>query len=163
MLVAGLLGDQSQSADDDGAAHAVMDTNYVGPARVLLAAARLMRDRGSGCIVGISSVAGDRGRGSNYVYGSAKAGLTTFLSGLRNDLGRQGIHVMTVKPGFVNTAMTEHMTLPKALTAEADEVARAIVGAQRLRRDVIYVRPIWRLIMLTIRHIPEPIFKRLKL
>lgn len=162
VMVAGLLGDQPTSSKDDAAARLVMETNYTGPARVLLAAARAMAGR-EGCIVGISSVAGDRGRGSNFVYGSAKAGLTAFLSGLRNALAAQNIHVMTVKPGFVNTAMTEGMKLPPMLTAEADEVARAIVEAQKRGRDVIYVRPIWRLIMTIIVAIPERVFKTLKL
>jgi short-subunit dehydrogenase len=163
VLVAGLLGDQAQSAAQDAEARVVMDTNYTGPARFLLAAARIMRARGSGCLIGISSVAGDRGRGSNFVYGSAKAGLTAFLSGLRNELAGKGVHVMTVKPGFVATAMTANMALPAPLTAQPDEVARAVVAAQRRGRDTIYVRPVWWLIMTIIRAIPERIFKRLNL
>jgi len=163
VLVAGLLGEQAASAADDAAATQVMDTNYTGPARVLLAAARIMRARGSGCLVGVSSVAGDRGRASNFVYGSAKAGLTAFLSGLRNELAGLGVQVITVKPGFVATAMTAHIDLPPALTAQPDEVARAVVAAQRGGRDVIYVKPVWRPIMAIIRAIPEGVFKRLKL
>lgn len=163
VLVAGLLGDQARSAADDAAAREVMDTNYTGPARVLLAAARILRARGAGCLVGISSVAGERGRASNFVYGSAKAGLTALLSGLRNELAGQGVQVITVKPGFVATAMTAGMDLPAALTAQPDEVARAVVAAQLRGRDVIYVRPVWRLIMAVIRAIPEGVFKRLKL
>jgi decaprenylphospho-beta-D-erythro-pentofuranosid-2-ulose 2-reductase len=163
VLVAGLLGDQTQSAAQDATAREVMDTNYTGPARFLLAAARIMRERQSGCLIGISSVAGDRGRGSNFIYGSAKAGLTAFLSGLRNELAAKGVHVMTVKPGFVATAMTANMDLPGALTAQPDEVARAVVAAQRGGRDVIYVRPVWWLIMTIIRAIPERVFKRLSL
>jgi hypothetical protein len=113
-------------------------------------------------IVGISSVAGDRGRGSNYVYGAAKAGFTAFLSGLRNRLSPLGVRVVTVKPGFVRTRMTEGMKLPPVLTAEADEVGRAIFKAER-GGDVLYVRPVWRGVMAIIRAIPEPVFKRLKL
>jgi short-subunit dehydrogenase len=108
-------------------------------------------------------VAGERGRASNFVYGSAKAGLTAFLSGLRNELAGKGVQVITVKPGFVATAMTADMDLPAALTAQPDEVARAVVAAQLRGRDVIYVRPLWRLIMTVIRAIPEGVFKRLKL
>ncbi len=164
VMVAGLLGDQAESARSDVAAERVINTNFVGPARFLLAAARVMAARADGgCIIGISSVAGDRGRGSNFVYGSAKAGLTAFLSGLRNSLARSGIHVMTVKPGFVATAMTRGMKLPPAITASADAVAEAVVGAQRKRRDVIYTKPVWRLIMAVIRLVPERIFKRLSL
>lgn len=163
VLVAGVLGDQAESAAGPAIAARVMETNYVAPARLLLAAASRMRARGSGTMVGISSVAGDRGRGSNFIYGSSKAGLTAFLSGLRNSLAASGVHVLTVKPGFVRTRMTEAMTLPAKLTAEPDEVARAVLAADKRRRDVIYVRPVWRVIMGVIGAIPESRFKKLKL
>ena len=163
VMVAGLLGDQARSAGQDAAAATVMDTNYAGPARYLLAAARVMAGVQGACIIGISSVAGDRGRGSNFVYGSAKAGLTAFLSGLRNAHAKSGLHVMTVKLGFVATQMTAGMKLPPPLTAQPDEVAKAIVVAQEKGRDVIYVRGRWRLIMAIIRAIPEGVFKRLSL
>jgi NAD(P)-dependent dehydrogenase (short-subunit alcohol dehydrogenase family) len=114
--------------------------------------------------VGVSSVAGDRGRGSNYIYGAAKAGFTAFLSGLRNRLAPAGIRVVTVKPGFVRTRMTAGMKLPPLLTAEPQEVGNAIFAAAEKRgRDVIYVRPIWRVVMTVIGLIPERIFKRLRL
>jgi decaprenylphospho-beta-D-erythro-pentofuranosid-2-ulose 2-reductase len=161
VLVAGLLGDQDQALEDDAAAALIMETNYAGPARYLLAAARVM-EPGS-AIVGIGSVAGERGRGSNFVYGSAKAGLSAFLSGLRNRLAKRQIHVLTVKPGFVDTRMTAGMNLPKALTATPEQVARAIVRAQRRGRNEIYAKPIWRPIMQIIRLIPEPIFKKMSL
>jgi short-subunit dehydrogenase len=163
VMVAGLLGDQARSATDDAAATMVMETNYTGPARYLLAAARAMAGVADGCIIGISSVAGERGRGSNFVYGSAKAGLTAFLSGLRNAHAKTGLHVITVKPGFVATQMTAEMTLPPLLTAQPDEVAAAILLAHEKRRDVIYVRGRWAPIMAVIRAIPERIFKRLSL
>jgi len=164
VMVAGLLGEQDASMARDELAAVVMATNYTGPARYLLAAARAMRAAGQrGCLIGISSVAGDRGRGSNFIYGSAKAGFTALLSGLRNSLLADGIAVMTVKPGFVRTAMTAGMALPPALTASADEVAGTIVAAQRKGRDVVYAKPVWRPIMGIIRAIPEPVFKRLSL
>jgi len=163
VMVVGLLGDQAQSEADLDAANAVMAANYTGPACYLLAAARRMGTRGSGCIVGISSVAGDRGRQSNFVYGSAKAGFTAFLAGLRNRLFKKGVTVVTVKPGFVATAMTAGMKLPPALTAQPSEVGDAIFTAVTKGRDVIYVRPIWRLIMTVIRSVPEPVFKRLSM
>ena len=163
VMVAGLLGDQQGSAASDDAAARVMATNYAGPARYLLAAARRMATVDGGCIVGISSVAGDRGRGSNYVYGSAKAGFTAFLSGLRNAHARGSLHVMTVKPGFVATRMTAGMVLPPPLTAQPAQVADAILMAQDKRRDVIYVLARWRLVMMVIRLIPERLFKRLTL
>lgn len=162
VMVAGLLGDQDEAVADDALAARIMETNYNGPARYLLAAARLMEKKGS-AIIGISSVAGDRGRGSNLVYGSAKAGFTAFLSGLRNRLVQRDIQVLTVKPGFVDTRMTEGMKLPGALTAKPEAVARAIVRAQEKGRGVIYAKAVWRPIMQIIRLIPEPVFKRLKL
>ncbi len=161
VLVAGALGIQAVSEAEDAAADAIMRTNYTGPARYLLAAARVMEPHG-GCIVGISSVAGDRGRRSNFVYGSAKAGLTSFLSGLRNRLHGK-VHVVTIKPGFVATRMTAGMKLPPLVTAQPKEVAEAVFKAEVKGRDVVYVRPVWRPIMLIIRNIPERLFKRLSL
>ncbi len=163
VMVAGLLGDQARSAADDAEAARVMTTNYEGPARYLLAAARVMKGVPDACIIGISSVAGDRGRGSNFVYGSAKAGLTAFLSGLRNAHARHGLHVMTVKPGFVATQMTAGMKLPPPLTAQPAEVADTILAAQEKRRDVIYVKARWRPVMTVISAIPERLFKKLSL
>jgi decaprenylphospho-beta-D-erythro-pentofuranosid-2-ulose 2-reductase len=163
VMVAGLLGDQAANAADAALAEQVMATNFNGPARLLLAAARRMAARGSGAIIGISSVAGDRGRASNFIYGSAKAGFSAFLSGLRNAMAKQGVHVLTVKPGFVATRMTADMDLPPRLTAQPAEVAKAVVRAQERGRDVIYVKPIWGVVMLVIRTIPERIFKRMSI
>ena len=138
--------------------------NFEGPGLLLGFFAGQMAKRGTGTIVGISSVAGDRGRATNYVYGSAKAGFTAFLSGLRNRLASRGVHVLTVKPGFVRTKMTEGMKLPPPLTAEPEEVARRVYRAAEVKKtDLIYVRPAWRLIMAIIRNIPEARFKRMKL
>ena len=159
VMVVGELGSQPEAEADDAHAERVMRANYAGPARFLLAAARVME---RGCIVGISSVAGERGRRSNFVYGSAKAGFTAFLSGLRNRLHGK-VHVVTVKPGFVATRMTAGMQLPPLLTARAEEVARVVIAAEAGGRDVVYVRPVWRVIMLVIRLIPERVFKRLSL
>jgi hypothetical protein len=159
----GLMGTQDENARDIAVAAQVMRSNYEGPASILAVLANRFEQRGSGTIVGISSVAGDRGRATNYVYGSAKAGFTAFLSGLRNRLAKRGVHVVTVLPGFVATQMTEGMDLPAKLTAAPQEVADAIVVAVHKKKDVIYVRPIWRLIMLIIRNIPERIFKGLKI
>jgi decaprenylphospho-beta-D-erythro-pentofuranosid-2-ulose 2-reductase len=163
IMVAGLLGDQKLSAASDPAAAAVMETNYVGPARYLLAAARRMAQLQGGCIIGISSVAGDRGRGSNFVYGSAKAGLTALLSGLRNAHAKGSLHVMTVKLGFVATKMTAGFELPTTLTAQPETVAAAILRAHARRSDVVYILARWRLVMAVIRAIPERLFKRLSL
>jgi short-subunit dehydrogenase len=163
VMVAGLLGNQQESAAQPHIADVVMRTNFVAPARLLLALASKFQLRGSGTIIGISSVAGDRGRGSNYIYGASKAGLTAFLSGLRNSLTGSGVHVVTVKPGFVRTRMTHKLQLPKHLTASPEQVARAIIRAHLKGKNVIYVRPIWRMIMIIIRLMPEPIFKKSRL
>jgi decaprenylphospho-beta-D-erythro-pentofuranosid-2-ulose 2-reductase len=157
----GLLGDQAISERDTAPARLVMDTNYVAPALLLGEIANRMERRGSGIIVGISSVAGERGRASNYVYGSAKAGFTAFLSGLRARLASRGVRVITVKPGFVATRMTAGMKLPAILTAQPKEVADSLAQSIRRHRDVVYVRRIWNVIMALIRVLPEPLAKRL--
>lgn len=163
VCVVGLLGRQKESERDGAAAQTVMRTNYLGPALLMGALAARFEQRGGGVLVGVSSVAGERGRAANYVYGSAKAGFTAFLSGLRNRLSASGVHVVTVKPGFVRTRMTDGLDLPERLTATPEEVAEAVAGAIRHRRDVIYVRRIWRWIMWIIRAMPERVFKKMKL
>lgn len=163
LCAVGLLGEQGHSERDLEAASLVMRSNYEGPSLLLGLIANRFAQRGSGTIVGISSVAGERGRASNYVYGSAKAGYTAFLSGLRNRLAGSGVHVMTVLPGFVRTRMTAQMDLPARLTAEPDAVAKSVIEAARKQRDVIYAKPVWRIVMAVIKALPEVIFKRTKL
>ena len=163
LLAVGLLGDQGQAQRNTDHAELVMRSNFEGPCLLLGLIASQFEERGSGTIIGISSVAGERGRASNYVYGAAKAGLTAFLSGLRNRLAVKGVHVLTVKPGFVRTRMTAGMKLPAALTAEPQELGDAIYDAVEKRKNVIYVRPAWRLVMTIIRSIPENLFKKLSL
>jgi NAD(P)-dependent dehydrogenase (short-subunit alcohol dehydrogenase family) len=164
VCVVGELGDQVRAQTDTEHAVSLLRTNFEGPALLLSLFAERFLARGSGALVGVSSVAGDRGRGSNYFYGSAKAGFTAFLSGLRNRLAATGIRVVTVKPGFVRTQMTAGMKLPPLLTGEPAEVARAIyAAAEKGRGDVIYVRPVWRVVMTVISLIPERLFKRLRL
>jgi NAD(P)-dependent dehydrogenase (short-subunit alcohol dehydrogenase family) len=139
----------------------VVQDSHTGPARFLQMLATLIEERGGGTVVGVSSVAGDRGRIGNYVYGSAKAGFATYLSGLRNRLTRAGGHVVTVKPGFVDTAMTwglPGMFLVAAPEAVADDILRAV----RKKKNVIYTPGFWRWIMLIITHVPEPVFKKMK-
>jgi decaprenylphospho-beta-D-erythro-pentofuranosid-2-ulose 2-reductase len=161
--VVGLLGDQARSEADPVQADLVMRTNYLAPALFLGEVANRMQLRGSGTIIGISSVAGERGRAANYVYGSAKAGFTAFLSGLRNRLYLFNVHVVTVKPGFVDTKMTEGMKLPAALTVKPDVVASSVMRAEQIFRDTIYVSRKWWLIMTVIRLLPEGRFKRMKI
>lgn len=159
----GLMGAQTENETDMDAATRVMRSNFEGPASILAVLANRFEARGSGTLVGISSVAGERGRATNYVYGSAKAGFTAFLSGLRNRLAGRGVHVVTVLPGFVATRMTDGMDLPARLTARPGEVADAITRAVDRKTDVIHVRRIWAVIMAIIRTIPERIFKKMKL
>ena len=159
----GYMGVQAENEREIKEASLVIRSNYEGPVSILSVLANCFEARGCGCLVGISSVAGERGRASNYVYGSAKAGFTAFLSGLRNRLAKKGVHVVTVLPGFVTTKMTEGMDLPKKLTAQPKEVANAIFNAVQKKQNIIYTRPVWRFIMIIIRNIPEQIFKRLKI
>lgn len=161
----GFMGDQRENEQSVEAMATVLRSNFEGPASLFTLLANRMVARGSGTLVGISSVAGMRGRAANYVYGSAKAGFSAFLSGLRNRLAhnKTGIHVVTVLPGFVDTRMTAGMDLPKKLTAQPAELGAAIVKAVAKGRNVIYVRPIWQVVMLVIRHIPEAIFKKLSI
>lgn len=163
VCVVGLLGDPAESRRDAAAAERTMHTNYVGPALLMGALAERFEQRGSGVLVGVSSAAGERGRASNYVYGSAKAGFTAFLSGLRNRLASSGVHAATVVPGFVHTRMTDGMYLPALLTATPEEAAAAVMRAIRRRRDVVYVRRIWRPILFLVRAVPERLFKRMNL
>jgi short-subunit dehydrogenase len=155
--------DQKEAEKDWNLAYQMFSVNYVGAASILEIAAADMEKQGKGTIIGISSVAGDRGRGSNYLYGSAKAGFTAYLSGLRNRLFSSGVHVLTVKPGFVYTAMTAHLPLPKPLTAQPHQVAKDIFRAAQKQKNVIYTLWMWRYVMMIIRNIPEFIFKKLKL
>ncbi len=159
----GYLGDHERALTSGDELRLILDTNFTGVAHLLGIVAGDMERREKGFIIVVSSVAGDRGRASNYVYGAAKAGLTAYLSGLRNRLHAAGVPVLTVKPGFVDTQMTEGLDLPASLTAQPDEVARSIFKAQQKQRDLVYAKPVWRLIMFAIRGIPERVFKRMSL
>jgi len=140
-----------------------INANYTGAVSILNIIAADYEEKQKGTIIGVSSVAGNRGRQSNYIYGSAKAAFTAYLSGLRNRLFHHKTHVMTVLPGFVYTKMTEHLQLPKLLTATPEEVASAVYNGFKKRRNVVYVKWFWRWIMLIITSIPEGIFKKKKL
>lgn len=155
----GYLGKQEQAQSDFEEAQKIMGTNYTGVVSLINIIANDFERRRSGFIVGISSVAGDRGRKSNYLYGSAKAAFTAYLSGLRNRLYEAQVHVLTVKPGFVATKMTEGMDLPEKLTAQPDEVASDIFQAQQKGKNVLYTKWIWRWVMMVIKMIPEWKFK----
>lgn len=163
LCVFGYLGDQATAERDWDESVRIIEINYKAAISILNVVAADFIARKSGTIIGVSSVAGDRGRQSNFIYGSAKAGFTAYLSGLRNKLFHHGGHVITVKPGFVDTRMTEHLELPASLTAQPDQVGAAIYTAYEKKRDIIYVLPAWRFIMLVITTIPEFIFKRIRL
>ncbi len=158
----GMVGDQSKGVVDFNEAHRIIQANYVGAVSALTHAANLLGKSQKGFIVGISSVAGDRGRQSNYIYGSAKAGLTTFLQGLRNRMFPMGVHVLTVKPGFVDTAMT-YGKEGVILNAAPEKIGKAIVKAVEKRKNVVYLPWFWRIIMGIVKAIPEPLFKRLRM
>ncbi|MHA1129027.1 MAG: SDR family NAD(P)-dependent oxidoreductase [Alphaproteobacteria bacterium] len=154
------MPEQSDIDENPALAADTIQDGFTGPIQFLHAFAPLMEERESGTVVGIASVAGDRGRIGNYVYGATKAGFATYLSGLRNRLTRKGGHVLTVKPGFVDTAMTWGLD-GLFLVASPEMVADTIWKAVEKRRNTIYVPFFWRYIMLIITHIPEFIFKKM--
>ncbi len=140
-----------------------INTNFTGIVSILNIIEAEYANRQQGIIACVSSVAGMRGRQSNYIYGSAKAGLIAYLSGLRNKLYHRNVHVVTILPGYIQTKMTDHLQLPKSLTAQPAEVARAIYNGIQNKKNRIFVKWIWRWIMLIITNIPESIFKKKKL
>ena len=163
ICVFGYQGDQELNQSDFNEAKKVIDTNYTGCVSILNIISNDFEKKKSGFIVGISSCAGDRGRAKNYIYGSAKGAFSLYLSGLRNRLCKSGVEVLTVKPGFVETKMTEKMDLPEKLTAKPYEVAKDIYKAQKQKRNVIYTKWFWFFIMHIIKHIPEFIFKKMNI
>ena len=162
LLAHGVLGDQQRCQMSFAEAELVLRTNLLSAVSLLTILADRFEEQGAGTIVALSSVAGDRGRQSNYVYGASKGALSLFLQGLRNRLHRCGVRVLTVKPGFVATPMTAHLERGP-LFAAPETIARGIHRALRHGGDVIYLPGFWRIIMGVIRAIPESLFKRLKL
>jgi decaprenylphospho-beta-D-erythro-pentofuranosid-2-ulose 2-reductase len=161
LIAYGVLGDQRADEGDTAAAAAQLHLNFVSPACLLDALALRMK-RGS-AIAAITSVAGDRGRQSNYLYGAAKGGLSTYLQGLRHRLAPDGIRVIDVRPGFVNTPMTAHLPKGGPLWAAPRKVAADIVRALEGKDGPVYTPWFWGHIMRVIRHVPTPIFHRTKL
>src|ERR1700730_879957 len=160
ICVFGYLGEATKARMDWKEAERIIHSNYTGAVSILDIIADHLSRQKQGTIVGISSVAGERGRQSNYHYGSAKAGFTAYLSGLRNRLFHSKVHVLTVLPGFVYTKMTEKLLLPKLLTAHPADVANAIFKGVKKKKNIIYVKWFWRWIMLIITSIPEAMFKK---
>jgi decaprenylphospho-beta-D-erythro-pentofuranosid-2-ulose 2-reductase len=161
-LAHGILGDQAEAERDFNTAAQIIYTNYMAPVSLLTWLANFCVQRHAGTLAVISSVAGDRGRKSNYLYGSSKAGLSAFLAGLRNRVDREGVTVLTIKPGPTRTAMTAAMPNSEKF-ADVDSVAESIVSAIDKRKDVLYVPFQWQPIMFIIRNLPERIFKKLNL
>jgi decaprenylphospho-beta-D-erythro-pentofuranosid-2-ulose 2-reductase len=159
----GVLPDQEECQQSAADALRSIDVNFLSVVSLLTPLANHLEEKAAGVIAVISSVAGDRGRQSNYVYGSAKGGLDVFLQGLRNRLSKAGVHVLTIKPGFVATPMTAHIAERGALWAQPEDIAPGIDKAISKRRDVAYLPGFWALIMFVIRSVPERIFKKLSL
>ena len=161
-LTHGILGDQLRAEQDFATAEQILHTNFISVVSLLTWLANYCVQRHSGVLAVISSVAGDRGRKSNYLYGASKAGLSAFLGGLRNRIDREGVTVLNIKPGPTRTAMTSSMKGSEKF-ADVNAVAKSIVTAVDKRVDTLYVPFQWAPIMFIIRHIPEPIFKKLNL
>ena len=161
-LAHGILGDQTKAEQDFNTTAQILHTNFMAPVSLLTWLANFCAQRHSGVLAVISSVAGDRGRKSNYVYGSSKAGLSAFLGGLRNRVDREGVTVLSIKPGPVKTAMTASMKGSEKF-ADVNAVAKSIVSAIDAKKDSLYVPFQWQPIMFVIRNIPERVFKKLNL
>ena len=160
LIAHGSLADQKKCENSFDAAKKEIETNFLSHVSLLTSAAKRFEKQQYGCITVITSIAGDRGRQSNYVYGAAKGALSIFTGGLRNRLHNKGIHVLTVKPGFINTPMTAHLP-QNFLYTEPRKAAQGIIKAIIRRRDIVYIPGYWRFIMLIIKITPEFIFKRL--
>jgi len=158
----GVLGDQSEAERDPSVATEIATVNYVGAVSVAVPLAARLRAQGHGTIVVLSSVAGERARRSNFVYGSSKAGLDAFFQGLGDSLVGTGVQVLIVRPGFVHTKMTAGME-PAPLATTPDAVADAIVRGIERRQEVVWVPPALRFVMSALRHAPRAVFRKLPL
>jgi len=162
LLAHGVLGSAAELDASFAKANAMLQTNLVSPVSLSMWLADYFVSRHAGVLAVISSVAGDRGRKANTIYGASKAGLTAFLAGLRQRIDREGVTVLTIKPGPVKTAMTAGMKGEEKF-ADPRKVAAQIVAAIDKRKDVLYTPSIWLVIMFVVRHIPERVFKKLDL
>jgi short-subunit dehydrogenase len=162
LVAYGTLGNQALCEQDVTVALQEFSNNCTSTISLLTLLANYFEQQKRGCIAVISSVAGDRGRQSNYVYGAAKGAITVFLQGLRNRLAKKGVAVVTLKPGMVDTPMTAHMR-KGLLFADAKTVGQGIYEAMLKRKEVVYLPGYWRYVMVIIKSIPEPIFKKLNI
>jgi decaprenylphospho-beta-D-erythro-pentofuranosid-2-ulose 2-reductase len=164
LLFFGVLGDQALAERDPAEATRIIDGNFTAAVPWCLAAAALLERQKGGALVVVSSVAADRGRQSNYVYGAAKAGLSVLVEGIAHRLARSGAHAVAVKAGFVDTPMTAHLRRGGPLWAKPATVARDIrAAAERPGRPVVYTPWFWRFIMLAVRNVPAFIFHKTRL
>jgi decaprenylphospho-beta-D-erythro-pentofuranosid-2-ulose 2-reductase len=163
LIAHGTLSVQQTCEKDFAQALLELNTNGISVISLLTHLANICEAQGHGSIAVISSVAGDRGRPSNYVYGAAKAAVDAFCSGLRSRLFKRNVHVLVIKPGFVATPMTAHLNLPKLITAKPEYVAQHIHQALLKQKNTLYTPSFWSWIMLAIRLIPTQIFKKLSL
>lgn len=164
IVIYGYLGDQRQAETEMSELDHIISVNFASAARWCAAAANVLEQQKGGVLVGISSVAGDRGRQSNYVYGAAKAGLTVLLQGLAHRLAPSGAHAIAVKLGFVDTAMTEHVKKVGPLWAKPEAVAKRLLRLiDEPKKPVVYVPWFWRPIMTMIRLVPTPIMHKTRL
>jgi decaprenylphospho-beta-D-erythro-pentofuranosid-2-ulose 2-reductase len=163
IMVSGYMSEQKLCEKEWAKTLNTIEVNYTGAVSFLNIVANDMEKTKNGFIVGVSSVAGERGRKANYIYGSSKAAFTNYLSGLRNRLHNSKVNVLTVKPGFVATKMTAGLDLPKKLTSMPEEVAKNIYFAQQKKKNVLYTKSIWFVIMLIVKLIPEWKFKSMNI
>jgi short-subunit dehydrogenase len=162
LVAYGVLGDQARAEASYPAAARILETNFNSVVSLLTWLGNYFEAQGKGVLAVISSVAGDRGRKSNYVYGASKAALNAFLDGMRARLDRKGVHVLTIRPGLVASPMTAHLPRTR-LFAEPDAIAAGILKAIQKRKDIVYLPPAWGPIMFIVRNIPEFIFKKTNL
>jgi len=162
LIAHGVLGDQEAAQENYSVAEAILVTNFLSAVSLCTWLGNYFEARGEGVLAVISSVAGDRGRKSNYVYGASKGALNIFLDGLRNRVDRHGVHILTIRPGFVATPMTAHLP-QNALFADPNTIADGILKAVATRKDNVYLPPIWALIMLLVRNIPQSVFKKMNM
>ncbi|MBP7125934.1 SDR family oxidoreductase [Myxococcota bacterium] len=162
LLAHGVLSDEARGREDFAVAERDLRVNFLSVVSILTPIANAFEARKHGVIAVIGSVAGDRGRQSNYLYGTSKAAVATFLQGLRNRLWRSGVAVVTIKPGFVDTPMTAHLR-KSPLFASPQKVGKGIVRAMDRRKDVVYLPPFWKPILLGVIHVPEGLFKKMHL
>lgn len=160
VMAVGILGDQLAEEADPAAAARVITTNFTGPAAACLVVAGRLRSQGHGTLAVLSTVAGERVRRANFIYGSSKAGLDGFCQGLGDSLVGSGARLLIVRPGFVHTRMTTGMP-PAPLSTTAEQVAKVMVGGLEKKADVVWAPPPFRWLMVVMRHLPRALWRRI--